>query len=457
MCTDDMKKLFNQRLGRLQSAISLKPTDRIPIATGSNYFSEIYSGNTLQQIVYDPEAGLAAEVKFAEDFPEVDALRNNRIYGPLFDAVACRSYQLPGRELNPDTQFQFVEKEYMLAEDYDLLIEDPVSFLLDAWLPRLLGELSEPGSHRYAVALLKAGMAQMMLGQIRRNRVIRLQNECGMPQPAAGFFLAPYDVLADAMRGLQGVMLDMYRMPDKVKAACEVLTHEMANFALSTADPFKRYPIFVPTHKPMFLSPEQFEEFYWPSFKKVLEFLIAADQTVRIYLEGDWSQHMHHLLEMPKGKLLLDIDTQGDIHQAKEMFAGHSCVAGGVSESLLILGSPDEVFEQTKELCQTVGKGGGYIISGGCSFPYSTKPENFRAMIDAVEQFGFYDKSIEPETWPLRPGRVAVPGLEPQGMVTPWERKKNELGEITGDEALIQAPWEQLEVMAYNWLWQWVL
>jgi len=42
-------------------------------------------------------------------------------------------------------------------------------------------------------------------------------------------------------------------------------------------------------------------------------------------------------------------------------------------------------------------------------------------------------------------------------MVTSWEEKKAELGEILGDESLIKEPWETLEVMAYNWFWHWVM
>ena len=54
MSTAEIKALFEQRLGRYQAAIALEPTDRIPIATGSNYFAEVYSGNTHQTTVYDP-------------------------------------------------------------------------------------------------------------------------------------------------------------------------------------------------------------------------------------------------------------------------------------------------------------------------------------------------------------------------------------------------------------------
>jgi hypothetical protein len=454
---EEAKKLFDERLGRYQAAIALEPTDRIPIATGSNYFAEIYSGNTNQQTIYDPEKWLEAEEAFIQDFPEIDVLRDNRIYAPLFDAVGCRTYRLPGRDLSPTTQFQFVEKEYMKEDEYDLLINNPIEFMFECFLPRVLGELGEKGSPRAYMAMLKGGMAQMMTAEVMKNRSIQLQQRWGMPQPTTGAFIAPFDIIADVMRGFNGMMVDMYRRPDKIIEACDVLVHEISHFALATADPFKRYPIFVPTHKPMFLSPDQFDQFYWPSFKKTVEILIAAGHTVRAYLEGDWGAHLHRLQELPKGKVLCDIDTQGDIVKAKEILGGYQCIAGGVKDSQLILGTPEEMREQVRWLCETVGKDGGYMISGGCNIPYTTKTENYRAMIDAVLEFGVYDSSIKHQPKPAPEAKDPIPGLNPQRMVTPWSVISEEWGGVQGDEDLIRRPWEKFESMAYNWLWQWVM
>ena len=454
--SDDVKRLFEERLGRYQAAIALEPHDRIPIATGTNYFAEIYSGNTKQETIYDPEKWLQAEIEFCQDFPEVDVLRDNRIYGPLFDALDVKTYKLPGRDLPPNTQFQFVEREYMKAEEYGALIDDPPGFMMDVWLPRVLGELANRGTGRSYVAMLKAGMAQMTLAGIMRNRGMVLEREYGMPQPMSGFFLAPFDALADTMRGMTGALLDIFRQPDKVLAACEVLVQEMAHVALSTADPLKRYPIFVPTHKAIFMSPEQFDTFYWPSFKKVMNILIESGYTIRAYLEGDWGKHWGHMREMPKGKVLCDIDTQGDIFQAKKDLEGFQCIAGGVQDSMLILGGPDQVREHVRELCERAGQGGGYIISAGCSFPYDAKPENFRAMIDAVMEYGWHDPGVKAQPKPAPPaGKVEA--LKPRRLFTPWEVKKAELGQVPGDENLIMKNWEQLEAMAHTFIWQWTL
>ncbi len=453
--SEEMQKLFDERLGRYQAAIALEPTDRIPVAPGSNYFAETYGGNTNQETIYDPDKWLQGELAFAGAFPEFDVLRDNRIYGPLFDAVDLKTYKLPGRDLSPRDQFQFAESEYMLVDEYDILIHSPMEFLFDRWLPRILGEFGERGSMRSYVAFLKGGMAYMQAGQIMRNRAMVLQDRAGMPQPMAGFFLAPFDVLADAMRGLTGTLMDCYRQPDKVVAACDVLVDEMANLALATADPLKRWPVFVPTHKATFMSPQEFDRFYWPSFRKVLEIVIGAGHTVRAYLEGDWGRHWHHMLELPKGKVLCDIDNEGDIFKAKREIGHHQCLAGGVQDSNLILGSPEKVREQVKYLCETVGKDGGFIVSGGCNVPYTAKPENVRAMAEAVMEYGRYDKSVKPLPRPAPHGAIHASSFP--RMVTPWSVKKAEVGGVMGDEDLIGKPWETLESMAYVWLWQWVL
>jgi len=452
MSPEELKRLYDARLGRYQAAIALEPVDRMPIATGSNYFAEVYSGNTHQQTIYDPEEWLEAEMAFVRDFPEVDVLRDNRIYAPLLDAVGCRTYWLPGKDLPPDSQFQFVENEYMQPDEYDRLIENPMNFMLEVFLHRILGDFSDPGSIRSSIALLKGGMAFVHMGQVMRNRSIRLQEECGMPQPMTGAFIAPFDVIADVMRGLNGTMMDMFRQPEKLMAACDVLVDEMVNFALATADPFKRYPIFVPTHKPMFLSPEQFDTFYWPSFKKTLEALIENGYTIRAYLEGDWSHHWHHMLELLKGSVLCDIDTQGDIFKALEDIGHHQCVAGGIAESLFILGTPEEIRDRVKELRDAAGRDKSLIINGGCNIPYDTKPENYRAMIDAILEFGTYDAGLNPS--PKKKDHTPTK-LKPR-MVTSWEAHQTETDGILGDEELIRRPWEQLESMAYTWIWQWV-
>lgn len=452
--SEKMQNLYEERLGRYQAAIALEPTDRIPISSGSNYFAEVYSGNTKQEFIYDTDKWLQSEEVFARDFPETDTLRTGRVFAPIYDILGVRTYNLPGRELAENVQFQFVERVNMEASEYDLLINDPNKFLFERFLPRIFSEMNK-GPERAYTAFFKAGMAQATFGAFMRNKVMHMQTNYGMPAPIMGAFLAPFDALADALRGIKEALLDARRMPDKVLAACDSLAYIMANMAIASGDPLKRYPVLVPTHKPMFMSPKQFDAIYWPSFKKTCEIIIKAGYKIRAYLEGDWSKHWHHMLELPKGSVLCDIDSQGDIFKAKAEIGHHQCIAGGIPDSLLCFGSTREIKEKVKELCEKLGPGGGYIMNGACGIPYNTKPENYRALCDAVMEYGWYDKAIKSPVKIGQPGALPVPERKPQGMITPWEVKKQELGEIKGDEGLIRKQWEMYETLAYNWIWDW--
>ena len=456
--SEEIQQLFEERLARYQATIALEPADRMIVAgTGSNYFGEVYAGYTRQEIMYDINKWIAAESKFAEDFPEIDLLRTGRIWAPIFESVGFRLYRLPGRDLPANADFQFVEGEWMKADEYDLLINNPVEFLIERRLPRVLGEFMEKGSARSYMAFLKGGMAYMMMAQLMRERVLNLEKKYGLPQPFQGVMLAPFDTLADGYRGLQGIMIDLFERPDKVLEACDALIPDLVNCAIAIADPLKRYPIFMPLHRGNhpFLSPKQFDTFYWPSLHKAITLLIEAGYTVRTYLEGDWTPNWHHWNEFPKGKILCDIDNKADISRAKKEIGNNVCLAGGIPDRMFIFGRPDEIRSRVKELCETVGKEGGLILNGGCAIPYYTKPENFRAYIDATLEFGRYSDTIKPKL--KKPPTPSAGKRTSPRMITPWEVKVKELGGVMGDEMLIKGVWEMLELRAFCWLhfWDW--
>jgi uroporphyrinogen-III decarboxylase len=53
-------------------------------------------------------------------------------------------------------------------------------------------------------------------------------------------------------------------------------------------------------------------------------------------------------------------------------------------------GTPTKVDECVKELLVELKPGGGFIMSPDVSIPYTTKPENVKALGDAVKKCGVY-------------------------------------------------------------------
>jgi len=97
--------------------------------------------------------------------------------------------------------------------------------------------------------------------------------ESGYPGfSSGGFSGAPYDMLTDMARGTTGIMMDMYRQPNKIHEAMERLVPIVIETAVSGAENSLCPVVMMPLHKGEkgFMSPKQFETFYWPTFKKVL-------------------------------------------------------------------------------------------------------------------------------------------------------------------------------------------
>lgn len=180
--------------------------------------------------------------------------------------------------------------------------------------------------------------------------------------------------------------------------------------------------------------------------------LIEDGWKIRIFLEGDWSPHWHHLTEIPKGSIICDIDDGVDIFEAKKAFGQKHCITGGIPTEMLILGTPDDIRNRVKELCETVGKDGGWIPNGGGHIPADTKPENYQALLDSVLEYGRYSDGPPPEPKTVSKETKNIDNMK-QEVITPWDTVKKEYGwEVPGDEELIKYYWDMFEQMVYRWI-----
>ena len=71
------------------------------------------------------------------------------------------------------------------------------------------------------------------------------------------------------------------------------------------------------------------------------------------------------------------------------MLGDRVCIAGNVPASLLVVGNPDQMRAYCKNLIDTAGKDGGFILGLGTS-PENMKTENLRALVDFTREYGRY-------------------------------------------------------------------
>jgi hypothetical protein len=395
----DTEKLYSQRLSRYVTAMRNGKPDRVPIRPFVAEFTAKYCGFTSQQVSYDYQKAFEAARRCAADF-DWDAVVGNMVYGwmGLVHAIGLKYYAVPGVDVPADTSFQYLEppqeSAWMQPDEYDQLIADPTGYLFNVWLPRVAGDVSpmgQPTSLRNNLSFLKGGMAMLSYFQAFGTQAERLRKESGTVSALSGILKAPFDIIADKLRGYQGLCMDMFRQPDKVVKACEAMAPHLLHVALSGSDPERNLPVGLWMHRGCvpFLSPAQFEKFYWPTLKWITEEAWKHGVQILYYAEGDWTGNLKYLAQLPERSIVFHVD-RTDIVQSQRILGEKFCTSGGVPNELLAFGTPEDVRACCKKAIDTLGRDGGYIMDASAIMQDEPKVENVHAMTDAARQYGVY-------------------------------------------------------------------
>jgi hypothetical protein len=331
----------------------------------------------------------------------------------MLEFLECKQVMLPGRGIPVSSNLQFVETECETADEfYDAFIEDPTGFMLRVHWPRIFGTLKPldqlrfmdagfsyylgmpgiipgfgaPGVREAFERLCEAGNMASEEAQFHRMKSREIMG-MGFPVDAGGVSHAPFDTVGDFIRGTKGMMLDMFRRPEKIIAATEKLVPMMIRMGLlakNAPSPF----VFMPLHKgcDSFMSIEQYKTFYWPSLRKVAMGLIEEGLVPILFFEGENTSRLEVIRDIPKGKAVYHFE-KVDLYKAKEVLGDTVCFRGNVPVSLLCTGTPDEVKGYIKRLIDIFGRNGGLIVDSGAILD-EAKPENVKALVDFTKEYG---------------------------------------------------------------------
>ncbi len=157
------------------------------------------------------------------------------------------------------------------------------------------------------------------------------------------------------------------------------------------------------------MSDEQFKKFYWPTLKALILGLAEEGCVPFLFCEGGYNTRLEYLQELPKGSCMWIFD-RTDMAKAKEMLGDRLCIGGNVPAGLILTGTAEKVRDYCKQLIDTAGKGGGYIMSFGTAMDEG-KEETVRAMIDVTKEYGVYRLQVYDRKWPFLPISASIRGL----------------------------------------------
>ncbi|MGD9211983.1 MAG: hypothetical protein PVI90_14470, partial [Desulfobacteraceae bacterium] len=321
---------YARRAKRYLDVLALKEPDRIPTALMVDGFLRENAGIKPVDTFYNSPKSAEAVYKFHQDFDPEYAAGLLPLSGKALDLLGMKLIRWPGATLSEDMQFQYIEDEFMRADEYDELIANPDAYLLRKYLPRIydgfkpfemiptpwhvveaagimtvLMPFAKGGPLREAVEnMLKAAdeIVAHMLPLIEVGG--KVMAKFGAPANMGGITFTPFDIIGDTLRCTTAMMLDMYRHPDKVKAACQAVLPISIQMGVETATATGCPFVGIPLHKGAdgFMSTEQFKNFYWPPFKALLEGLIDAGLVPAPFVEGSYNQRLDVIAEsdLPK-------------------------------------------------------------------------------------------------------------------------------------------------------------
>ncbi|MBI2858001.1 MAG: hypothetical protein HYX90_02885 [Chloroflexi bacterium] len=404
---------YRKKVTRLIDTIQLREPDRVPVYLPAATFPAHYSGITLKSAMYDYQQIVTVWSKFIQDF-DLDVDAGVRILpGRVYDMVDYKQYMWPGHGIPADaSEMQYVEGEYMRADEYDALIRDPSDFFNRVIMPRIFGAFKP--FHKLAPA---TGMLELLLGYLSPYADQDVQgalqvlidvgkefskwksaiSQCSRMTLAAGIpampwvgHRAPFDRLGDTLRGTRGVMMDIYRQPEKLLRAMDILAELTIEEAVSSLNKSKGVMVNFPLHKGAdgFMSQKQFETFYWPTLKKIMLALIEEGITISIFAEGSFDTRLETIAELPPGWVTWRFD-RTDMARAKAILGPRACIGGNVPTSLLHTGTPQQVKDHCRMLIEICAPGGGYILSPGAGVG-KVNPQNLQAMLEAAKEYGVY-------------------------------------------------------------------
>jgi hypothetical protein len=416
----EAEKAYKVRVQRSIDTYNLREPDRVPVNLPVGNLPLTLYGINMHTAMHDMEKAAEAATAFNDKYSEeleTWVMPPLMASGKVLELLDYKIYAWPGHGIPESaTGWQFIEGEYMTEAEYDDLILDPSDFWIRKYLPRVFGvleplrmfqpftnitenvhvgqfmPLAMPPAQESLKKLLQIGEEFQKMGGI----VMKFMGEGrahGYPGGMmGGFCKAPFDTVGDTLRGTRNIMNDMFRRPDKLLKALDVVADITISTILNSPNASTGLVVTYPLHKGAdgWMSQKQFDTFYWPSLKKVMDAFIEEGLIQNMFAEGSYNTRLDYIDQFPKGSVCWYFD-RTDMEQAKKVLGKNCCLQGNIPSSMMVTGEPKEVKEYCKWLIETCGKGGGYILSAG-AVSDNPKLENVRAVMEAVKEYGYYKK-----------------------------------------------------------------
>lgn len=368
---------YQERVEILRNALQCKENKRVP--TMSNAWGWKILDSDLKPSFYEATSNWDIMEKVVREHFERYNFDATIDVGFRFNS----SFQkVLGNRIRHDssTEGQALDTSAMREDEYPLLTElGPEMYEWSVLFPRMFGELTL-GELEQLLGLYGA------FGQFVGKMYGASVTDYSMPIVAASPIQTPVEELFNYYRGIKGLSTDMRRHPQQVLDFIESAKGESLQQAdACIAAPHDVCAFCIPFLAPTVLNRKQFEKFYWPLFKEIVQKAKDANDYIYLFVEGETSRFADYFNEFP-GVFMLHVE-QDDIFQVRKLLPG-TCLAGGMPVTALNGATKEACIDIAKKLCDELGNT-GYVFSQDKMMAYANdgKRENLLAVQEFVNNY----------------------------------------------------------------------
>lgn len=363
---------------RIEAAIKLEPVDRIPCAPLMDiFFPAKYKGFSVADAIRDWKKGFYSIVDVFDEVAGWDGMilpgysmpATPHVYSS--GGIALGKNLFPGTDLGKNDSPQFYETEIVTREDYEDIID--------------LGWKGFRTKHqqRYNSTDEEQTLKWTQKQMERYKTELNFWREKGIRTLCGAITSSPLMILSTS-RTLLGVTKDIYEIPDKLEAAMDAMVDDLISDAIEATQLSGQPGVMLIMERGggFYYPLNIYERFEYPYMKRMVEAFAAEAILTVMHLDQNYTLNLPYFKDLPAKMVIAELDSMTDIFKAKEILAGHMCIAGDVPAALSSLGTPEEMQAYCSKLIDIVGKDSGFILSTGCTCPIDCRMENFKAMVN---------------------------------------------------------------------------
>ena len=389
----DAQKTYEGRMDRVATTLNFQKPDMIPIMGMLETWTAHHNGVSILDIDFSAQGLIDAYSRFARDF-DFDAIGApiGCRWGPIYSSLGSTEFSFYNEKGTPHPGVHHIGRCNMEDSEYPELIKDPLKFIMEKLLPRKFPALRVPEPRRSMVfakgAIQWFDYFQSAMGPT----AFTLASKYGLPIFFSSSTEMPLDVMADYFRGFQGVVMDVRRRKQELIEACEALYPIMLAAAIGNQVSSAYPTVFIPLHIPTYLKPKDFEDVYYPTFKRMLNDIIKVGRRPALFMEGDWAPYAEFFQDLPKGAVV-GMFEHGDHKAMKKNYGNTIALVGGMPLQTLNYATKEELTKLTRQLIDDMAPGYGWLFGFDKSWlaPNDANAENLWTVIETVRKYGVYN------------------------------------------------------------------